>query len=62
MIYNSPEVLNFNRLFLKLMPQSHQTFRPVPTVKLLGIQFRKRCWLTAFHTITAGDTDGWCLN
>ena len=41
-------------------PRSHQTFRLVPAVKLLGIVLRDRCWLTAFHTITAGDGDGWC--
>jgi hypothetical protein len=26
------------------MPRSHQTFSLVPTVKLLGIMFRNRCW------------------
>jgi hypothetical protein len=34
--------------------------RPVTTVKLLGIKFRNRRWPTTFHTITAGDADGWC--
>ena len=43
-----------------LMPRSHQTFRPVPTVQLLGIMFRNRCWLTIFHTITTRDADGRC--
>jgi hypothetical protein len=45
-----------------IMPQSHQTFHPVPTMKLLGIMFKNRCWPTTFHTITAGDANGWCLN
>jgi hypothetical protein len=40
------------------MLRSHQTFHPVPAVKLLGITFRTRCWPTTFHTITAGDADG----
>ena len=44
------------------LPWSHQTFRPVSAVKLLGIMFRNRCWPTTFHTITTGDADGWCLN
>ena len=44
-----------------LMPRSHQTFRPVPTVKLLGIMLRNRCWsTTTFHTITTVDADRWC--
>ena len=38
-----PEVWNFNRLFLELvMPRSHQTFRSVLAVKLLGIMLRNR--------------------
>jgi hypothetical protein len=45
-----------------LMPRSHQTFRLVPTMKLLGIMFKNRCWPTIFYTISAGDADGWCLN
>jgi hypothetical protein len=44
------------------MPRSHQTFRLVSTVKLLGIMFRSRCWPTTFYTITAGDVNGWCLH
>ena len=40
--------------------RSHQTFRPVLAVKLLGIMLRNRCWPTTFHTITAEDADGWC--
>jgi hypothetical protein len=40
------------------MTQSHQTFRLIPTVKLLGIMFINRCWSTTFHTITVGDVDG----
>ena len=28
----------------------HQKFRPVPTVKLLGIMSRNRCWFTTSHT------------
>ena len=27
-----------------LTPHSHRTFRPVPTMKLLGIMLRNRCW------------------
>ena len=42
------------------MPRSHQQFRQVPTVKLLGIVFIDRCWPTTFHTITAGNDDGGC--
>ena len=45
----------------RLMPRSHQTFRPVLAVKLLGIMLRNiRCWSTTFHTITAEGADGWC--
>ena len=44
------------------MPRSHQTFRLVLTVKLLGIMLRNRWWSTTFLTITAGDVDGWCWN
>jgi len=40
---------------LWLMPRSHQTFRSIPTVKLLGIMFINRFCPTTFHTITAGD-------
>jgi hypothetical protein len=43
------------------MPQSHQTFRLVPVVELLGIMFRNRCWHTGFHIIAARDANGWCL-
>jgi hypothetical protein len=43
---------------LKVMPRSRQTSHPVPTMKLLGIMFRIRCWPTTFHIITAGDDDG----
>ena len=32
----------------------------LPTVRLLGIMLRNRCWLTAFHTTTAGGVNGWC--
>ena len=45
-----------------LMPRSHQTICPVLAVKLLGITLRNRWWPTAFHTITAGDADGWFPN
>ena len=44
----------------KFMPPSHQTFRPVWAMNLLGILLRNRCWLTTFHTITAGHADEWC--
>ena len=43
------------------MPQPHQIFRPVATVKLLEIMFRNNCWPTTFHTITAGDAYEWCM-
>jgi hypothetical protein len=46
----------------KLMPRSHQTFCPVPIVKLLGITLRNKCWPINFHTNTVGDADGWCRN
>ena len=42
--------------------QCHQTFRLVPTVKLLGIMLKNRYWPTTFYTITIEDADGWCLN
>ena len=48
------------RLSVSLMPRSHQTFRPVLAVKLLGIMLRNRCWPTTFHIITAENVDGWC--
>jgi hypothetical protein len=44
------------------MPRSHQTFCLVPTIKLLGIMLKIRCWPTTCHTITAGDADGCCQN
>ena len=44
------------------MPQPHQNLYLVPTVTLLGIMLRNRWWPTTFHTITAGNADGWCLN
>ena len=44
-------------------PRSQQTFHPVPTMKLVGIVFKKCCcWPTLPHIITAGDADGWCEN
>ena len=42
MIRNYDEDSNFNRFFLKLKPRSHQTFRSVLAVKLMGIMFRNR--------------------
>ena len=42
------------------MLQSHQKFHPIPVLKLLGIMLRNRCRPTTFHTITAGNADGWC--
>jgi hypothetical protein len=42
----------------KFVPQSHQTFRPVRVMKLLGIMLRNRCWSTIFHIITTRDIDG----
>ena len=42
-----------------LMPRSHETFRSVLTVKLLGIMLGNRRWPTTFLTITAQmPTDG----
>jgi hypothetical protein len=35
--------------------RSHQTFRPVLALQLLGIILRNRCWPTTFHTFAAGD-------
>ena len=58
MISNYLEVLNFNRLFVKLMSQSHQCFFPVSAMKLLRIMLRNRCWPTTFHTITIKDAMG----
>jgi hypothetical protein len=43
-----------------VMPQSHQTFRPVPTVKLLGIMFKNRCWPIILHINTVGDANERC--
>jgi hypothetical protein len=40
--------------------RSHQTFFPIPIVKLLGIMFRNGCCPTTIHTITVGDADGLC--
>ena len=42
------------------MLQSHQTFGPVPIVKMLEIMCRSRGWPTTFHTITTTDADRWC--
>ena len=42
------------------MPWSHQTFRLVPTVKLIGIMSKNGCWPTTFCTITTGDANGRC--
>ena len=42
------------------MPWSHQRFRFVPTMKLLGSMLRNRHWPTTFHTITARDASRWC--
>ena len=47
---------------LRHQPRSHQTFRPILAVKLLGVMFKYRHWPTTFHTITAIDANGWCLN
>ena len=60
MVSHFPTILNINRLFLKLMPWSHQTFGPVLAVKLLATMCKITCWPTTFHIITAGDADGWC--
>ena len=46
----------------RVMPRSHQTFRSVSTVKLLGIMFRIRCWPTTFQPFITRDADGWCQN
>lgn len=45
---------------VNLKPLMPQSFRPVSTVKLLGIMFINKCWSTVFHTVTARDADGWC--
>jgi hypothetical protein len=29
-------------------------------VKLLEIMLRNKCWPITFHTVVAGDADGWC--
>ena len=39
------------------MSWSHQTFRLVLAVKLLGIMFTNRCWPNTFYTITAEDAE-----
>jgi hypothetical protein len=49
-----------NYILRGIMPRSHQTFRPVPIVRLLGIMFTIRCWPTVFHIITTGDANRWC--
>ena len=54
--------LVLGRLLMTLTPQSHQTFRPVPTVNLLGIMFKNRCWPSTSHTVKAEDADRWWLN
>ena len=43
-----------------LMPRSHQCFRPVPAMKLMGIMLMNRYWPTTFHTIPDRDAGGWC--
>jgi hypothetical protein len=48
-----------------LVSRSNQTFRLVPTVKLLGIMLRIRCCSTTFHIVwsevpTDGAKSGWC--
>ena len=47
------------------MPQSHQTFRSIQAVKLLGIMSRNRWWPIIFSTITPemsidGVGTAWC--
>ena len=32
----------------------------VPTMKLLGITLRNRCWPSTCHTIVTINADGWC--
>ena len=51
-----------NKLVALLMPRSHQRFLPVPTVTLLGIMLRNRCWPTTFHIITVEDGNKGCLD
>ena len=53
--------MNYDIQVVGVVPRSHQSFRPGPTVKLLGIMLRNRCWPTTFHTVIAGDADGLCL-
>ena len=57
-IINKNYICSFNRG--KLMGWSHQTFHPVPTMKLLGTMFRIRYWPTIFHNITVRFVDTWC--
>ena len=54
--------LELDAIDTHFMPPSHQNFRPVPAVILLGIMLKNRCWPTTFHTITTEDADGWCQN
>ena len=42
------------------VPPSHQAFRPILALKLLGIVLRNRCWPTTFDIITVGGAEGWC--
>ena len=32
----------------------------IPSVKLIGVMFKNRCWPIIFHTIIAINVDGWC--
>ena len=52
----------FSQPIIELKFALHSCFRPVPTVKLLGLMLRNRCWPTTFHTITTRDVDGWCYS
>ena len=43
--------------FWNSYPDHIKLFCHVPTVNLLGIMLRNRCWSTIFHTITTKDAD-----
>jgi hypothetical protein len=52
--------LKLNRALRFKCPDHTKLSIRFPTVKLLGIMFKNRCWPITFHTFSAGDADRWC--
>ena len=55
---NSPTKMHFQ--FSVIKAWSHQHFRPIPIVKVLGIMLRSKCWPTIFLNIITRDAIKWC--